>query len=137
MGVEDSCWAKWTVSTPRLFRIHMRPIGQLYSKASSVLRNRDFHVFEAARVGVPLIQEIVESAGEIDLFRNFAAENSEIHDEESAQHRLRDGPCPARILCIDAGKEFFLHERNTEIYFGQLSRRIGQIIAGKHVASVL
>lgn len=94
-------------------------------------------MFEAARIVVPLIQEIVEPAGEIDLFRNFAGENGEVHDEESAQLRLRDGSCPARILGIDAGKELFLHERNAEIYLGQLSRRIGQIIAGKHIASVL
>ena len=94
-------------------------------------------MFEAARIGVPLIQEIVDAAGEIDLFRDFAAENGKIHEEESSQFRLRDGSCPARILGIDAGIELFLRERNAEVYLGQLSRRIGQIIAGKHVASVL
>ena len=55
IGVEDSCLAQWTVSIRSLFRIHMRPIGQLYSKASSILSNRDFPMFEAARVGVSLI----------------------------------------------------------------------------------
>jgi len=41
-------------------------------------------MLEAARIGVPLIQEIVETAGEIELVRDFAAENRKVHDKESA-----------------------------------------------------
>src|SRR5579862_1055071 len=70
--------AKSVASISRLFRIHMRPVSQLDSKASPVLGNGRFHVFHAARIGVVLVQKIEETAGEIDLFRNLAAENGNV-----------------------------------------------------------
>ena len=94
-------------------------------------------MFDAARVGVPLIQEIVETPGEIDLFRNFAAENSKVHKEESAQFRLRDGSCPARILGIDAGKSFFCKRGTLRFALANCRGELGKSSPRKHVASVL
>ena len=94
-------------------------------------------MFEAARVGVPLIKKIVETARQIEFLRYFASEKGQVHDEEAAQFCLRNGSSFAHVLGIDAGKESLLHQRNAEIHLGQLFRRIGQDPSGHYVPGVL
>src|SRR5712692_1897635 len=50
----------------------MRPISQFYSKVPPVLGNRGLHVFEAAGVGVALIEHIVETRGDVEVFLELA-----------------------------------------------------------------
>ena len=94
-------------------------------------------MFEAARIGVPLIKKIVETAGQIELVRYFAGGKGQVRDEETAQFCLRNSSYFAHVLGVDAGKELVLHQRNTEIHLGQMFRGIGQDVSGHYVPGVL
>src|SRR2546425_44062 len=115
----------------------MWPINQFYSKVPPVLGNRGLHVFEASGVGVALIENIVETRGNVEVFLELARIYRGIHDEEPAQIGLSDGPSPAGVLRVETGKELFLRQGNTEIALGQLFRRIGQNVIGHDALRVL
>src|SRR5947209_6398601 len=91
----------------------MWPINQFYSKVPPVLGNRGLHVFEASGVGVALIENIVETRGNVEVFLELARIYRGIHDEEPAQIGLSDGPSPAGVLRVETVKDLFLRQGNT------------------------
>ena len=94
-------------------------------------------MFEATRVGIPLIKKIVDTTRQIEIVRYFAGGKNQVRDEETAQLCLLNGSYIAHVLGVDARKDLVPHQRNTEINFGQMFRGIGQDIPGPYVSRVL
>src|SRR5207245_9274482 len=86
----------------------MWPINQFYSKVPPVLGNRGLHVFEASGVGVALIENIVETRGNVEVFLELARIYRGIRDEEPAQIGLSDGASPACVFDLERRGTIFM-----------------------------
>src|ERR1019366_5350550 len=104
-------------------------------KAAAILGDLTLQMKRCGRVGVLLVQQIINAGRQVEVFDEVLAEKGEVHNAVSinihAWNRLprrsrKKRAATAGVLEFQAGEDFLFDDGHADVEFDELLRRIRQ-----------
>ena len=105
-------------------------VGEFQKKTPPVLFDSVLPVFLRARIGVPLVEQVIECERSVRSFRQFLTREGEVGQAKPGDACPVERQALAGILELESGKYFPFEHWRADVELAQMSGRIGQVQSG-------